>query len=173
MKVLIFGPSGSGKTYVSTAWKQRGINAYEDSDIQSLSGWHDKYGNKVATPTTASEALNNRYSFLWSKRVLKNFLDMHPDVYIFGGAGNIFDLADLFDKIYFLKIEPAIQKARIVHSSRETPLMDFDEEAVVIWGDWIEAEAKKRNISFIDATLSPDQIFNIINTYPGCGRSGK
>jgi hypothetical protein len=48
--------------------------------------------------------------------------------------------------------------------------MDFDEEGVVIWGDWIEAEAKKRNISFIDATLSPGEIFNIINTYPGNSR---
>jgi hypothetical protein len=163
MKILIFGPSGSGKTYISKAWKQRGINAYEDGDIKGLSSWYDKDGNKVAVPTTASEALNNSYSFLWSKRVLKKFLDAHPDVCIFGGSGNIFSVIDLFDKIYFLKIEPGIQKQRILCSSRETPLMDFDEQGMVIWGDWLETEARKRNILFIDATLSPCQIFDIVN----------
>jgi hypothetical protein len=41
--------------------------------------------------------------------------------------------------------------------------MDFDEEGIIIWGDWLEQEAKKRNIPFIDATLSPGQILNIIS----------
>jgi len=165
MKVLIFGPSGSGKTYVSKAWKRKGINAYEDGDIKNLSSWYDKHNNKVATPRTAREALDNHYSFLWSKRVLRTFLAVHSDVYIFGGSGNVFDMTDLFDKTFFLKINLSIQKERILHSSRETPLMDFDEDGIVIWGDWIEQEAKKRNIPFIDATLSPDQIFEIISKH--------
>ena len=165
MKVLVFGPSGSGKTYVSKAWKQRSINAYEDGDIKDLSGWYDKFGNKVATPKTAHEALNNHYSFLWSKQVLRKFLGIHSDIYIFGGSGNIFDMTDLFDRTFFLKIEPNIQKERILHSSRETPLMDFNEDGIIIWGNWIEQEAKTRNIPFIDATLSPDKIFEIISKH--------
>jgi len=165
MKVLIFGPSGSGKTYVSKAWKLKGINAYEDRDIKNLSSWYDKNGNKVVAPGTAHEALANHYSFLWSKRVLRRFLNAHQDAFVFGGSGNIFDVTNLFDRTFFLKIEVKIQKERILHSSRETPLMDFDEEDIVIWGDWIEEEAKKRNIPFIDATLSPDQIFAIIGQH--------
>jgi len=127
MKVLIFGPSGSGKTYVSKAWKLKGINAYEDRDIKNLSSWYDKNGNKVVAPGTAHEALANHYSFLWSKRVLRRFLNAHQDAFVFGGSGNIFDVTNLFDRTFFLKIELKIQKERILHSSRETPLMDFDE----------------------------------------------
>lgn len=162
MRVLLFGPSGSGKTFVSKAWKQTGLPAYEDADIKGLSGWYNRDGYKVAVPTTAHEALGNQYSFLWSKRVLRNFLAVHENVYLFGGSGNIFDMLPLFDLSFFLKVEPHIQKERILHSWRETPLMDFDEEGVVVWGDWMEEEAKKRNIPFLDATLSPDQLFAVI-----------
>ena len=72
-------------------------------------------------------------------------------------------MTDLFDKTFFLKVEPNVQKQRILHSLRETPLLDFDEKGLVTWGDWMEQEAKKRHIPFIDATLTPNQIFEIIN----------
>lgn len=131
MSVLIFGPSGSGKTFISKAWKQNGIPAYDDGDIMDLSRWYDRNGNKVAMPSTAREALDNHYSFLWSKRVLRKFLAVRENVYVLGGSRNIFDMTDLFDKTFFLKIDPEIQRERILHSSRETPLMDFDEDGVV------------------------------------------
>lgn len=163
MKVLVFGPSGSGKTYVSHALRKQGINAYDDGDIKGLSAWYDREGNKVAEPATADQALNNNYSFLWSKRFLRKFLSRFSDVYVFGGCGNIFNMTDLFDSTFFLKVAPDIQRERILYSSRETPLMDFNESGVVIWGEWIEQEAKKRNIPFIDATLTPTEIFAIIS----------
>lgn len=164
MKILVFGPSGSGKTYISQRLKARGVNAYDDGDIKGLSAWYDKHGKKVDAPRTAREAFDNHYSFLWSKRVLKNFLDKFSDVYVFGGSGNIFDVISLFDKVYFLKIDPQIQKQRILHSSsRETPQMDFDESGIVTWGDWLEQEAGRRNIPFIDASLSPEEIYEIVS----------
>jgi dephospho-CoA kinase len=163
MKVLVFGPSGAGKTYVSQMLKKQGINAFDDGDIKDLSGWYNQQGQKVASPATAHEALNNRYSFLWSRQVLKRFLDQFTEVYVFGGSGNIFSMLDLFDKTYFLKVEPHIQKERILHSSRATPQMDFDENGIVTWGDWLEQEAQKRAIPFIDATLLPGQILEIIS----------
>lgn len=163
MKVLVFGPSGAGKTYVSQVLKKQGINAFDDGEIKDLSGWYNQQGQKVANPATAREALDNRYSFLWSRQVLKKFMDQYADVYVFGGSGNIFTMLDLFDKTYFLKVDPHIQKERILHSSRATPQMDFDENGIVTWGDWLEQEAKKRAIPFIDATFSPGQIFEIIS----------
>lgn len=163
MSVLIFGPSGSGKTHVASAWKKKGLPAFEDSDIAGLSGWYNREGKRVDTPTTANEALRNRHSFLWSKRVLKNFLVAHPDAYVFGGSGNLFDMTPLFEKVFFLKVEPSVQKDRIRRLPRATPLMDFDEAGIVIWGDWLEEEAKKRSIPFLDATLSPEQLLEEIS----------
>jgi len=162
MKVFVFGPSGSGKTYVSHALQKSGINAYDDADIEGLSAWYDRQGRKIAAPDTADEAINNQYSFLWSKKVLKEFVNRFKDVYIFGGSGNIFNMLDLFDKTFFLKVEPQIQKERILNSPRPTPLMDINDNGIVIWGEWLEQEAKKRHIPFIDASLTPKEIFEII-----------
>ena len=163
MKVLIFGPSGLGKTHVYKAWKHKGIRAYEDSDINGLSGWYDKWGKKVYVPTSAREALAGGYSFLWSKQVLQRFLATHSDVYLLGGSGNLFDVIKMFEKVFFLKVEPEVQKERILHLQRDTPLMDFDEKGVVLWGGWLEEEAARRGIPFLDSTLSPDQLFEIIH----------
>ena len=163
MKVLVFGPSGSGKTYISHALQRLGINAFDDGDIEGLSAWFDRHGEEVTAPQTADEAFLNQYSFLWSKKFLRGFIDKFEDVYVFGGSGNIFSVLGLFDKVYFLKIDPELQKQRLLNRARENPAMDVNENGIVIWGDWFEDEAKKRNIPFIDASLTPKQIFDLIN----------
>jgi hypothetical protein len=163
MKALLFGPSGSGKTYISRALRCQGINAFDDGDIKGLSSWYDKHGQKIAGPQTAGEALDNQYSFLWSKRFLAKFLQPFKEVYIFGGSGNIFDMLDLFDQVYFLKINPLVQKQRILKASDRNRQMDINEEGVMIWGEWLEQEARKRHIPFIDAELDPTQIYSVIS----------
>jgi len=163
MKVLIFGPSGSGKTYISQALRDSGINAWDADDIIGLSGWYDKYGQKVAEPKTAEEAINNHYSFLWSKSFLAGFLSRFSEVYVFGGSGNIWNMFDSFDRVYFLKVDFDTQKKRILNAANRNSMLDFSENDLVIWGEWFEQEAKKRNIPFIDATLSPDEIYKIIS----------
>lgn len=164
MKILIFGPSGSGKTYMAKALQRQGINAYDDSDIEGLSAWFDRNGNEVVEPKTADEAMANGFAFLWSKRVLGNFINQFSEVYIFGGSGNIFNMLDLFDRVYFLKIEPELQKQRLLSASRPTPLMDANEDGIIIWGGWFEEVAKQKNIPFIDALQTPEQIFEMIRT---------
>jgi adenylate kinase family enzyme len=101
MKVLIFGPSGSGKTYISHALQQSGINAYDCDEIKGLSAWYNQQGEKIAAPATANKANTNHYSFLWSRTFLENFLAQFKDVYLFGGSGNVFNMIDLFDKVFF------------------------------------------------------------------------
>jgi hypothetical protein len=163
MKVLVFGPSGSGKTFVSQALKNAGINAFDDADIKGLSAWYDKNGTRVAEPESADEAIRNQYSFLWSKKNLKKFLDQYTDVYVFGGSGNIFNMLDLFDKIYFLKIDPALQKERILNATQRNARMDTSQDGLIVWGDWLEEAAKKYNIPFIDASLKPAEIYDLIS----------
>jgi len=162
MKVLIFGPSGSGKTYISHALSDLGINAFDDPDIEGLSGWYSRDGQKVPVPKTAEEAFSNNYSFLWSKEFLADFLRKFSDVYLFGGSGNIGDVLDLFDKVYFLKVDPELQKQRLRSPSRPTPLMDVNEATLVVWGAWLEEMAGQQNIPFVDASQMPEQIFQAI-----------
>ena len=187
MTVLIFGPSGSGKTYVAKALQARGINAFDGDEIKGLSAWYDKDGRKVPAPASADEAKAGQYAFLWSKKALGKFLKKFSDgssadspdgtsadspddssahsadVYIFGGSGNIFNLLDLFDRVYFLKIEPDLQRQRLRSPSRPTPNMDMDVDGLVVWGGWFEEQAQKHNIPFIDASLTPQQIFELIS----------
>ncbi|HEY4289299.1 MAG TPA: AAA family ATPase [Puia sp.] len=167
MTVLIFGPSGSGKTYVAKALQARSINAFDDDQIAGLSAWYDKDGRKVAAPANAEEAKTGQYAFLWSKKALAKFLNSFTsagsDVYIFGGSGNIFNLLDLFDRVYFLKIEPGLQWQRLRSPSRPTPDMDVDADGLVVWGAWFEEQAQKHHIPFIDAALTPAQIFELIS----------
>jgi len=162
MKVLIFGPSGSGKSFIAQAWKRNGINAFDDHEIPGLSNWYDKSGNKVSAPATADDALNNGLAFLWSKKAMKKFLDSHNTVYIFGGSGNMGNVFGLFDKVYFLKVEPALQKERLKSPLRPTPLMDSNEDGPVIWGQWLEEFARSKGIPFINADQTPEEIYEAI-----------
>jgi hypothetical protein len=162
MKVLVLGPSGSGKTYLAAACKSAGLPAFDADDVTGLSRWYDGRGKQVAAPATAAEAVQNQYSFLWSRRFLNAFLAGSEDLYLLGGSGNVFDVVDLFDKAYFLQISPALQEERLRSSDRKNPLMDLDKERIFVWGSWLEEEAKKRQIPFIDASLPPEKILQII-----------
>ena len=164
MKVLIFSPSGSGKTYLSSELKKLGINAIDADSINGLSSWYDGAGNKVKYPEDADEEFFNNHSFLWDRIFLEDYLSKNPDVYIFGASGNIFDMLDLFDKVYFLKVEPDLQKERLLHQSRENPMgnTEYQRENAVRWGQQLEQKAKNLGIEFIDATLSPQETFELI-----------
>jgi shikimate kinase len=164
MKVLVFGPSGSGKTYVSNKLKQLGISAFDDSEIEGLSNWYDSNGNIVPNPTSAAEALDNNYVFLWSKKAMRKFLANFSTVYVFGGSGNVSKVFDLFDKIYFLKIDEELQKERLRNPLRPTPSMDINEGDMIIWGKWFEKMAEEKGVPFIDASQTPEQIFQTISS---------
>lgn len=164
MKILIIGPSGSGKTYVSSKLRDLGINAVDADLIDWLSGWYDGQGNKVVYPIDADEKFLGSHSFLWNRKFLKDYLDKNPDIYLFGSSGNMFEMLDLFDKAYFLKADPNLLKERLTHESRENPMgsTEYQRENAVNWALEIEKKAKDLDIEFIDATLSPKQIFERI-----------
>ena len=132
MKVLVIGPSGSGKSYMADALQAKGINAFDDEDIDGLSSWYNQQRQKIAPPKTADEAFANHYSFLWGKAFLADFLNRHDEIYIFGGSGNVTDVFDLFDKVYFLKIAPELQRERLRSPLRKTPDLDFGEEGMIV-----------------------------------------
>ena len=164
MKVLVFGPSGSGKTHISSELRKLGINAVDSDSIRDLSDWHDGQGKPVEYPLDADKEFLNNHSFLWDRKFLEDFLNKNPNIYIFGASGNIFDMLDLFDKVYFLKVDSDLQKERLIHQSRENPMgkTEYQRENAVRWGQELEKKAKDLEIEFIDANLSPQEIFKLI-----------
>lgn len=164
MKVLVFGASGSGKTYISSQLRNFGINAIDADKIKGLSSYYDGQGNKVECPENAGKEFLNNHSFLWDRKFLEDYLNKNQDIYLFGVSGNIFDMLDLFDKVYFLKVEPDLQEERLLHQSRENPMgnTEYQRENAAAWGQQIEQKAKTLGIEFIEATLSPEEIFKLI-----------
>lgn len=165
MKVLITGPSGAGKTYVSGQLKELGYPVWDSDDIEGLSGWYDGQGNQVSYPPDAGQEFFENHRFLWNRNFLQEFLTIHPDIYIFGMAGNAFEMLDLFDKVYFLKVPPKIQMERLLHPLRANPMgqTEYQRKNAVWWAQIIERDAKKLEIPMIDATKKPQEIWEIIS----------
>lgn len=164
--VLIIGPSGSGKTYVSARLRLKGINAPDGDLIEGLSDWFDDQGNKVECPADADKEFLDTHEFIWDKGFLKDYLKNPNEVlYLFGMSGNIFDMIDLFDKVYFLKASSELLVERLRHESRENPMgrTDYQLQNAINWGKEIEEKAFALGITMIDASLSPKEIFKIIS----------
>jgi hypothetical protein len=164
MRILVFGPSGSGKTYVSTVLQSAGYAAVDADSVEGLSAWYDSSGNKVAYPNDADEDFLNNHNFLWNKEFLANYLKDINDIYLFGMSGNVYDMLDLFDKSFYLKVDADLQKDRLQHESRLNPMgnTEYHRDNAVVWGLEMEEKAKNLNIPLIDARLDPFKIFAII-----------
>jgi len=161
-RILIIGPSGSGKTFVSAALRAKGINAPDGDLVEKLSDWFDGNGNKVICPPDADKEFLDNHEFLWDKNELKKFLEAQKEaIYLFGMSGNVFDVLDFFDKVYFLKTSPEVLVDRLRHESRENPMgkTDYQLQNAINWGKEIEGKASKLGIAMIDANRSPDEIF--------------
>jgi dephospho-CoA kinase len=163
MKELILGPSGSGKTYISSELRRQGVNAVDADTIDGLSSWYNANGDKVTYPENADEEFLDNHSFLWNREFLKGYLNNNSDIYLFGVAGNVFDVLDLFDKVYYLKVAPETQRERLMHGSRENPMgsTEYQRDNAIIWAQEIEEKAKELKIPFIDASLTPKEILSI------------
>ncbi len=164
-KVLIIGPSGSGKTHISAELKKQGINAIDADLVPGLSGWFDKDGKEVEYPEDAGKEFLDNHEFLWGKNFLKDYLEEQGAVYLFGLSGNVFSVIDLFDKVYFLKVEPEVLARNLRHASRGNPMgrTDYQLEKALKYAEEIEQKAKERGIEIINATgKSPEQIFEKI-----------
>ena len=73
-------------------------------------------------------------------------------------------MIDLFDKVFFLKVSLENQNEMLMHESRENPMgnTEFQRKNAVKWAQEIEEKAKSLNIPFVDASLSPSEIYSIL-----------
>lgn len=162
--VLVFGPSGAGKTYLSSKLKDMGVRTVDADSIHGLGNWFDSNNNKVTMPDDAGPEFLDNHSFLWDKNFLKNYLEKNEGIYLFGVSGNIFEVFELFDKIYFLDVSPETMNERLQHSTRQNPMgkTEYQRNNAVEWGMQLREKAREYDIEFLDANLSPEEIFKII-----------
>ena len=165
MKVLIMGPSGSGKSYYANQFKSLGLNAVDTDQIEGLSSWYDWQKKKVSIPDNADEDFLKNHEFLWDREFLKDYLRKNPDIFLFGASGNIFEMIDLFNKVYFLKVPGEVIIQRLDHDTRTNPMgkTTYQKKAVLEWGHELERKAKERGIEFIDGTLFTEAILKLIS----------
>jgi dephospho-CoA kinase len=160
MKVLIVGPSGAGKTYLSNELKKLGLNSVDADIIGPLSSWF--YGDeKVKYQENADKEWLDNHSFLWDKDYLKHYLNENPDIHLLGASGNVFEMLDLFDKVYYLNVPDEVQDERLQHETRENPMgnTEYQRKNAIEWGHELRDKAKDLGIEFIDATSSPEEIY--------------
>lgn len=164
MKVLIMGSSGSGKTFLSKEFSRLNVNSVDADEIEGLHGWYNWKNEKVRFPRDADKDFLDNHEFLWDRAVLKDFLDKNPDIYFFGMSGNVFEMLDLFDKVYYLNIPADTILARLDHPSRTNPMgkTDYQKQAILEWEKQIRKLAEEHNIQAVDGTLTTKEILKIV-----------
>ena len=161
-RILIIGPSGSGKTYISAALRAKGINSIDADLLEGLADWFNGSGRKVQCPMDAGPEFLNNHEFLWDRGFLNKFLEGQNEAYLFGSSGNVFDMLDLFDRVYFLKASPELLADRLRHESRKNPMgkTDYQLQNALKWAKEIEQKASSLHIEMINADQTPEVILN-------------
>lgn len=163
-KILVIGPSGSGKTYFSTKLKEMGLNALDADSIDGLHGWFDENGNKVSFPPDANKEFLDTHDFLWNKEFLEQYLSANNNVFVFGLSGNVFEMTDLFDKVYYLYTSPEVIIDRLDHETRSNPMGKTEDQkkAVLNFKEVIDKNAHDKGLEFIDATISAEEMYRLL-----------
>lgn len=114
-KVLITGLSGTGKTTVAKELEKRGIAAFSVDEMEDMCWWVRRDNGEVFEGDIVDFTLDffNEHLYVCRMDVIKDILEKHEDVAIFGYWGDINDHLHWFDKVIFLTCKPETFLARI------------------------------------------------------------
>lgn len=73
---------------------------------------------------------------------------------------------DLFDRVYYLDVPDGVQDERLQHESRENSMgnTEYQRKNAIDWGHDLRRKAQNLGIEFIDATKSPSEIFELLQS---------
>jgi shikimate kinase len=168
-RVLIVGPSGAGKTYITTHIRKVHHQYAIDADtLKQMCSWVDQDGNLSQFENSAGKQWLKTHHFVWNTSYLRNYLKKHKVIYLFGLSKNVFDTAFLFDKVYYLHVDPEIINAHLQSKSRKNPWGKHKKqrELTIHSLNNLLKNAKKVNAILIDidtTQMTPDDIFSEIH----------
>lgn len=173
LKILITGPGGSGKTTLADYFQSRGKNAV-DADLAGIGSWLDQGGSEIEIPYDLDTYKINRWAeandltWHWRKDSLVELLQKYDEIFVMGSAKNAFSLASLFDRVYYLEAEEhlileRLKERAMSRNSYHDNGSTYEQRMVIIKKIKPKIrEARIRGFEFIDASLTPEEIFNKI-----------
>ena len=165
---LITGPSGSGKTTISHKMANLGLNVVDADTLDGLSGWFNALGEQVTFPDDACKTFLETHKFIWKRSYLEVYLRKQRGLLLLGSARNVFEMADLFDEVIFLQVNPLVLRRRLADASRDNPMgrTEFQRDYCILRAAEYEKLAREIRARFLDGSQSPEEIIREILKRP-------
>lgn len=168
-KTLVIGPSRAGKSYFSEALKAADLAVLDVEKDTPLIKWRDdKTGEPVLKPLGADDIWLSKHHFTIKPEELGEFLDGQGDIIMFAHCWNIMDVIDQFDRVAYMslsneELERRLQLERPDHATVGSPEeLEFFRKRHQERSE----QARQQNITFIDATLPPNEFYNQLSQIP-------
>jgi dephospho-CoA kinase len=115
---LITGNPGSGKSSLAAELSRRGLVAIDTDD---LAFWEDSMGLPAEPPPDADDAWRLAHRWVWSRARIDEAIAASDDaarmMFFCGIARNQDQMLDLFEKVFLLAIDEAVQVARLAQAT--------------------------------------------------------
>jgi len=118
MKTLITGVAGAGKTTIAAELINRGYDAINMDYYPGLSAWVN-LNTGIPDPNfkiASADDWEGKYDWLWDDSTIKTLLQKNSNTYFCGGSGNQSKYYSFFTKIFFLEMDEALIKDRILNN---------------------------------------------------------
>ncbi len=122
----------------------------------------------MKSKTFAKKQVSNEhfatYWWEWDRKAVKQILKANKELYLFGNANRNETIADLFDKVYYLKANRNLVSERLRSERRKNRFGKGrkQREMVLSWIPSMDRKAKEHGFICVDVSMSPKKIFDFV-----------